>query len=493
MNERLPHRYETDRDYRWSHPVHVVWELTLACNLKCSHCGSRAGKRRPNELTTAECLDVVAQLAAMGAREVSLIGGEAYLRPDWLDIVRAISERGMHPSMQTGGRALTEERVRGAAEAGLRSCGVSIDGLADLHDRLRGVKGAYDQALAALKHLRKYGIPSSVNTQITALTMPDLRPLLHVISGAGARNWQIQLTVAMGNAADHPELILQPYRLFELMPLLAGLYDEASELGVLIQPGNNIGYFGPYEHLWRVAEEARHWQGCAAGHTGLGIEADGTIKGCPSLPTVGYAGGNVRDMTIEQMWRVSHELRFTRDRTVEDLWGFCRKCYYADVCRAGCTWTSHSLLGRAGNNPYCHYRVLKLAGAGLRERIEKVETAPGRPFDHARFDLVLEPLDGGPGDRVVQIPPLPQAPSKKRRATEDRVPTTLPICRGCDQYVLPQERMCPHCGADIAEANTHYEAAIVDVRTAAAEIEGLLAQLPQFDQPRGDDRRHRRS
>ena len=63
MSTRLPHRYETDDDYGRSHPVHVVWEITLACNLKCAHCGSRAGRARPDEMTTAECLAVVDQLA----------------------------------------------------------------------------------------------------------------------------------------------------------------------------------------------------------------------------------------------------------------------------------------------------------------------------------------------------------------------------------------------------------------------------------------------
>jgi hypothetical protein len=65
---------------------------------------------------------------------------------------------------------------------------------------------------------------------------------------------------------------------------------------------------------------------------------------------------------------------------VNDLWGFCRTCYYADVCLGGCTWTSHSLLGRAGNNPYCHHRVIELAKQGLRERVVKVEPAPGIPL-----------------------------------------------------------------------------------------------------------------
>src|ERR1700722_15026038 len=73
-----------DRTWR---PSYVVWELTLACDLACHHCGSRAGRARPDELTTDECLELADQIAALGANEVTLIGGEAYLRDDWGDII----------------------------------------------------------------------------------------------------------------------------------------------------------------------------------------------------------------------------------------------------------------------------------------------------------------------------------------------------------------------------------------------------------------------
>ena len=61
-------------------PRNCVWELTLACNLRCVHCGSRAGHVRPRELSTAECLDVVHQLAGLGTELVTLSGGEPTLR-----------------------------------------------------------------------------------------------------------------------------------------------------------------------------------------------------------------------------------------------------------------------------------------------------------------------------------------------------------------------------------------------------------------------------
>jgi Y-X(10)_GDL-associated radical SAM protein len=471
----LPRRYERQDDYRLGRPIHVVWEVTLACNLKCTPCGSRAGHRRPAELSTAECLAVIRQLARLGVRQVSLIGGEAYLRTDWLELIRAIREQGMDCSIQSGARGLTAARVRAAADAGLQSCGISIDGLRQLHDELRGVPGSFDLAFAALNHLRDHSIRSSVSTQITAAVLPQLRELMHLIIDSGAVNWQLALTVAMGNAADRPELLLQPYQMLELLPLLADLHLEAQERGLMLHPSNNIGYFGPFEHRLRIVDESiGHWQGCAAGHTTIGLEADGTVKGCPSLPTDAYAGGNVRDMTIEDMLQISERLRFTRDRTIDDLWGRCRECYYADVCRGGCTWTSHVLFGRDGNNPYCHFRALTLAEQGLRERIVKVADAAGRPFDHGRFDLITEPLNGGDGPREIAFPPprtfKPRDPTRR----EERIPPVLELCQGCEQYVLPGTVDCPHCGTDVAAAAARYRDATAEADAAMAELKLLL-------------------
>src|SRR5215207_8579766 len=63
------HARPIDHKYR---PIYAVWEITLACDLACRHCGSRAGRARPDELTTAEALDLVDQLAVLGVKEVTL-------------------------------------------------------------------------------------------------------------------------------------------------------------------------------------------------------------------------------------------------------------------------------------------------------------------------------------------------------------------------------------------------------------------------------------
>jgi Y-X(10)_GDL-associated radical SAM protein len=480
-----PSRFNHDDDYLHLVPVHVVWEITLACNLKCLHCGSRAGRRRPDELSTEECLDVVEQLARLGTREVSLIGGEAYLRPDWTEIVRAVRSHGMTCTIQTGGRGLTAARLEAAVEAGLQGVGVSIDGLADLHDEVRGVRGSHAAAVDALTRASAAGLRTGVNTQIGPRTIPQLEPLLQHLIELAVRYWQVQLTVAMGNAVDNEELLLQPYQLLDLMPLLARLHATGREHGLVLAPGNNVGYFGPYEHLWRQGQEERpHWSGCTAGQTAIGLEADGTVKGCPSLPTVGYAGGNVRDLTLDEIWRTSGSIDFARLRSVDDLWGFCRTCYYADVCRAGCTWTSHSLLGRPGNNPYCHYRALVLAHEGMRERIVKTRDAPDQPFAVGGFQLVIEPMPAGSATpaswpKAPARPPVapPSAVTDQRRSEEGRVPVTLDICRSCSWFVWPGETRCPFCGVDLEASAATYEAERRHRAALVAEVQGLIDEV----------------
>lgn len=393
-NEVVSRRYLPLADGRRSdgqfQPLLAVWEITLRCDLACRHCGSRAGRPRPDELSTEECLDLVRQLAEIGTREVAIIGGEAYLREDWTLILRAIRDHGMRPSMTTGGRGMTKERARAAADAGLWSASVSIDGDQETHDRLRGVRGSYEAAIEALHHLRDAGVHIATNTQVNRLTMPRLVDMVDLLGDVKVRSWQIQLTVAMGRAVDEPEVLLQPYDLLELHPMLAALVPKAKARGIDVVTGNNVGYFGPHETALRGGTLAGHSGGCGAGRITLGIEADGTIKGCPSLATTTWAGGNIRQTPLKEIWERAPRLRYTRDRSVRDLWGYCATCYYADECRAGCTWTGDSLLGRPGNNPYCHHRALELKRVGLRERVVRVEEAPGLPFDSGRFELIEE-------------------------------------------------------------------------------------------------------
>jgi radical SAM protein with 4Fe4S-binding SPASM domain len=372
----------------------------MKCDQACDHCGTRAGPApRPSELVTEEIFEVGRALVRLGCREVALIGGEAYLRHDIHEIIRFLADLGLRVVMQTGGRTLTAARARALADAGLSAVGVSVDGPARVHDKLRGNLGSHRAAIGALDAARDVGLVVTANTQINRLNQDLLRETCGELRRHGIQSWQVQLTVPMGRAADRPEWIIEPSAVVEIVRTLAALQLEALEppwegIPFNVVCGNNLGYFGPHEVVMRSRPggAVEHWGGCKAGIDVIGIESDGTIKGCPSLPTAPYAGGNVRDVALEDIWAHADALRFARDRTVDELWGFCKTCYYADACRGGCSWMAHCTLGKRGNNPFCYHRALEQEKRGVRERLVPVSRAPNLPYDFARFELVEEPL-----------------------------------------------------------------------------------------------------
>src|SRR5690606_14281521 len=126
---------------------------------------------------TQELLDVADALARLGAREVTLIGGEAYLRSDVYQLVAHLHAAGLRVTMQTGGRGLTLERAERLRAAGLAAVGVSIDGTAAVHDRLRASPGSHAAAMRAIANARAAGLIVTSNSQINQLNMHELREI----------------------------------------------------------------------------------------------------------------------------------------------------------------------------------------------------------------------------------------------------------------------------------------------------------------------------
>ena len=414
-----PRRLRKD-DINTPKPIYAVWEITLRCDHACAHCGSRAEFARPDELSTEELLEVADQLVRIGTREVTLIGGEAYLRSDVYKLVEHLSKAGIYVAIQTGGLGLTPRRLKKLKDAGLRGIGVSIDGPEDAHDLLRARQGSWKAGMKAIERAASHGLIVTSNTQINQLTKDRLHETAHFLKEAGVRVWRCQITVPMGRAADRPEWLLQPWEMIDVIDDLAEIKTqilldahEQIQAGKLksirsafnITLGNNMGYYGPHEELLRSypGVASRVWSGCQAGKFTLGIESDGRIKGCPSLPTAPYIGGNIRDLSLEEIWDTK-ELRFVRDRDKGELWGHCKTCYYADICRGGCSFTTHCFLGKRGNNPLCYYRASKLKNQGLRERWLHVEAAEGIPYDFGRFTIIEEAWQERSAPTKIRLP-----------------------------------------------------------------------------------------
>lgn len=323
------------------------------------------------------------QIIQLKVRDVQLTGGEAYLRPDIFDRVAQLTAGGVRVTAQTGGKNLTPDRVRRYKEAGLRLLGVSVDGLEAEHNLQRGSSDSFRRALEAVRLVSQSGMASSVNTQANTLTLPHLRDIALAVREVGAQAWMVTLTVPAGRATEHPDWVLQPYQVPEVLSALVKIRQEILDNPLpqekttpfRILTGTNVGYYSPWDLEFRPPS-ASWWTGVSWGTSSLFVEADGTCRPSTFLPGEKYVAGNVRDTPIAEMWAQSPALTRMRVRGKEDLWGFCGNCYYGDLCLAGDVLTTEMVMGRTGNNPFCWHRVEEFRRVGRRERLVPSKQGP---------------------------------------------------------------------------------------------------------------------
>ena len=129
-------------------PGQVVWELTLKCNLKCIHCGSSAGKARTNELTIKEALKLCKDLAEIDSKEVCFMGGEPFLRKEWYQLGKEVTDLGMKLLVISNGFKIDNDIISKLVKLQPYGVSVSLDGAtAKTHDHIRGVNGSFKKVM----------------------------------------------------------------------------------------------------------------------------------------------------------------------------------------------------------------------------------------------------------------------------------------------------------------------------------------------------------
>jgi radical SAM protein with 4Fe4S-binding SPASM domain len=343
-------------------PRACVWELTLACNLRCKHCGSIAGNRRPDELTLDECRRVAEELVALGCRRITLSGGEPTLYPGWDEVGKRLVELGARVNLISNGMTWTPKHVEMAQKAGFCGVAFSIDGFEKEHDEFR-TEGSFVRVVKSIDISVAAGLPVSVKTTINRLNQGQLPALRRFLIDHRAFAWQLQFATATGNMGQHRSLVSPPEELLWLVPQMAEMCRIPCP-EFKIYPSDDVGYFGRFEPDLRDGDTSMpFWLGCRAGIQVIGIESGGNIKGCLSLPSTmngetRFIEGNVRKQSLRDIWLRADAFAFNRQFKEEQLTGFCRVCRFRDVCRGGCSWATYAQGGQ-GNQHCFYYQAVK--------------------------------------------------------------------------------------------------------------------------------------
>lgn len=321
-----------------------VWELTRRCNLRCIHCGSRAGEAVGRELSRRETLSLADQLIELGCRRVTLIGGEVTLYPYWPQVARRLSQGGVACDVITNGYGKTKEDIKAFGQAEPASVAVSVDGFGKTHDALRARPGAFAEVEAFCQTIRSLGIPVTAVTTITRRSIKDLEPLSRWMARQQIAAWQWQQVSPMGRAEECPELCLNRQDMERVLELYRQLRGRVS-----ILLADNLGYF--YRGI-------QPFWGCAAGLCVIGLDAEGNVRGCESLTDPRFIEGNALKRPLREIWEDPNAFCYNRRFQITDLAGRCARCRYGPVCAGGCR-SFNAAHGNLYSNQTCPMEVME--------------------------------------------------------------------------------------------------------------------------------------
>lgn len=333
-------------------PLAVAWELTLACNLRCRHCGSSAGEPRTDELSLEESLAICDQFPALLVQEVDFTGGEPLVRGDWDRIAGRLTGLGIRTQVITNGLALTTQTVARMRSVGVSAVGVSLDGPEATHDDIRVCPGLFRAALTGISRLQDAGIPVTVITTASQRNVSELPQLLEVLGRAGIERWQVQPIFPLGRTLEAADLSLTASGYRRLGQFLGEWVPARDATGVKIELADSCGYF----HEFEIRDQL--WRGCPAGRAAVGITSQGLVKGCLSLPDR-WTEGNLREEDLWAIWFRPEAFSYTRRFGGEELGPNCLSCEMADLCRGGCSAMSVGSTDRFHDDPYCFRRLAK--------------------------------------------------------------------------------------------------------------------------------------
>lgn len=339
-------------------PFLVVWDYTRKCNLNCKHCYSNARTISRKELTTKEALDVVDQLADFGVVALAFSGGEPLARKDFFEVAKHAVDSDLYVSLATNGTLLNKQTARELREIGLNYVEISIDGSTpESHDEFRGLKGAFEMAVAGLKNCVEEGLCASVAVTATKRNFKDIPKILDLAEKFGARRFALFNFVPVGRGVELVSQDLSPEEreetlLFLLNKLLSGskviILATAPQLArVAVTHQQNIEgeILMPMAHMQttkvnsKAAALADFIGGCGAGRLYCSISPEGNVHPCVFLP---IKVGNLKEENFGEIWLNSK--LFTALRNRENLRGSCGKCNFKYIC-GGCRARAYAYYG----------------------------------------------------------------------------------------------------------------------------------------------------
>lgn len=333
------------------HPLnYILWESTLKCNLNCIHCGSdckqdAAVKDMPKE-DFLKAIDQIVPIVNPNKTMIVFTGGEALVRKDLEQVGRELYDRGFPWGIVSNGMLLDHSRLTSLLQNGLRSITISLDGLEESHNWLRGNKNSFAKALNAIKLLPKVDdLQYDVVTCVNRRNFHELEQIKDLLIKNGIFQWRVFTIFPIGRAASNNNLQLPPA---EFKALFEFIKKTRNQNLIKLSYGCE-GFLGDYEDQVREG-----FFFCRAGINIASILADGSVSACPNLRE-NFIQGNIYKDNLAEIWNNRYQI--FRDRSWTKT-GICKDCEHYKHCQGN---GMHLRDEKTGELLFCHLKRIEEA------------------------------------------------------------------------------------------------------------------------------------
>ncbi|NPA74074.1 MAG: radical SAM protein [Epsilonproteobacteria bacterium] len=321
----------------------VIWNFTNRCNLACRHCYSYADANSKDALSTEFILDAIDDLKKANVKFVIFSGGEPLIRKDIFDIADTMRDRGIITYLSTNGLYVNEKNVDKIIEK-FNYIGISIDGIGEVHDAFRGLKGAFEKSIEAIKLIQKHGGNAGIRFTMTAETQDSFYDIFKLAEDIGVDKLYLSHLVYSGRGLDNLKMDLTKEKRLEFVNYIIDKALEYQKIGkkidivtgnmemdaiLLVEKFSKIYPDKKDEMLKRV----RAWGGNSAGVRLGNIDWEGRVKPDPFFP---FFIGDMKENSFDKIWldKDSEILEKLREKP-RQLGGKCKDCGVLDICNGG--------------------------------------------------------------------------------------------------------------------------------------------------------------
>ena len=339
-------------------PQIVSYAVTKACNLNCLHCHVSARDAMADELTLQEARHIIGEMAELGTEVLLFSGGEPLLRKEFvLELAEYCVDLGVLPAMLTNGVLLNHRVALELKEAGILAVGIPIDSaVAECHDKLRNVPGAFEKAVKAIRACLDFDLKVVVTTMALRNDFSEIPQRLAFISKLGVDQVAVYDLVPVGRGANVMDLAMTQAQRENLIKYIQQLQED-NEMVFSMSGGqplypeivsemHKLNGTKPKDLLLK-----QFWinasVGCHAGIFYFSLRPNGDVYPCTFLP---IKVGNVRDQSLRDIWYNSGVLKELRERQLK---GECGACEYRATC-GGCRGRAYACSGDyLASDPVC--------------------------------------------------------------------------------------------------------------------------------------------